>query len=95
MKEAGKLLSFLVQSVQKIHFVATSHQRLTPLHSIIKAAKEFEQDHTGQTDQIFQELVADGDIGETIRKALQESVEDEVMLVCGTFYIMEDVKDFF
>jgi hypothetical protein len=42
------------------------------------------------------EPVNDGDIVSTLNTVLKEAVEDNnIVLVCGSFYIMSDVREFF
>lgn len=49
----------------------------------------------GGYTQIFQPIIDNGNITSTLTQVLNEATNEEVILVCGSFYIMDEVREFF
>ena len=91
------MINILLSRVHGIHFIACPHFKLESIANLYEKAREAVQAHTDDTvSNKLKPLIAGGDVTQTLTVALSEAAQDanqpEVLLVCGSFYIMEDVR---
>lgn len=92
LKDSKKMLQHLLSICSRINLVSNENFRLAKLEDMEKIAKECEEE--GGKSGILQESEENGDTKKTLSKVLAESEESDVVVVCGSFFIMEDVRDF-
>ena len=95
MKDITNMLEYMVKSVDKIHFVSWPHFKLASLETLMGIAYEVEKNLNERKNEVFQPIIEDGNISKTLEKVLKDASNNDVILVCGSFYIMEEVRDFF
>jgi len=103
MKDIDRMMRFLLSNTYKIHFAASPHFKLESISNLYSRAKDvalqFKRECLGSQQcghGRFVPIHADGDLSETLDHVItQECASDEVLLVCGSFYIMETVMTFF
>ena len=95
MKDIHSMLEFMIPYSHKIHFIVQQHFKVAPLKSLLDQAKAIEKEMNGGYTQIFQPIIDNGNITSTLTQVLNEATNEEVILVCGSFYIMDEVREFF
>lgn len=98
-KDHTAMLHFLAshKHVRAMYPVTNKHFKImgldemsSKIQSVHKLFQSFEQEQLA-----FREPVSDGDIGQTIRHALLEAQKhNDIVLICGSFYIMSDVREY-
>ena len=98
-KDVYGCLEKIIQYASKVHLVVQKHNRAMKLDDLV-AEKDnvcagIVVDHN---KPIFQEIVAEGDIKQTLDDAFKQSSEtgeEEVVVICGTFFMMQEVNNYF
>mmetsp|Transcript_21157 Transcript_21157/g.26088 ORF Transcript_21157/g.26088 Transcript_21157/m.26088 type:complete len:115 (-) Transcript_21157:208-552(-) len=99
MKEIQTMIEMLLSQVKTVHFVASPHFKLESIDSLYAMAEAYaaqRQEKSG--GGALAPLIENGNIESTLNHATQMSDEDgaeEVLLVCGSFFIMEGVRNYF
>ena len=85
-------------NVAAIHPVTSQHFKLQHIDSVKEKVEEIERllhPYTGGKNP-FQEPIEKGDIHSTLKHVTKKAAEKkDVVLVCGSFYIMADVRDYY
>ncbi len=97
-KDIYGCLQSLKDFAYRIHFVEAKHHRVKKLNEILESAEQikFEMVVTKE-DPIFEEVVGEGDIAQTIEYALKESAKaqrPEVVAILGSFYLMSEARQY-
>ena len=96
LKDISCMIKFLLSNVDTINFLAVSHFKLETVSNLYQQAQEAFTEVEDQPDiGKLAPLIAGGELTETLTHVVAESKSDEVLLVCGSFFIMEDVRNFF
>lgn len=98
-KDAYSCLEKMIQYAPHVHLVEAHHNRAMKIHNLIEEKDSLCQalvlDHKRP---IFEDVIENGNIAKTLAHAFEKSAEsdkDEVLVVCGTFYMMQEVHDYF
>ena len=78
--------------MKKLNLVSCPHFRIARLAEIIQQALEEERE-VGKEGTI-DEIIDSGNVSLTLKKALEDAQEEEVVVICGSFFIMEEVRQF-
>ena len=84
--------------VKGIFPVSSEHVRLASIEEIEKKIEEVKKLFLSMDEGLktFKETIAKGDIAANLESVIKKSAEsDDLVLICGSFYIMSDVKAFF
>ncbi|CAG9335229.1 unnamed protein product [Blepharisma stoltei] len=73
----------LINGTDKIYIVSSSHPKIVPYQDLAAVLNNIAQ---GQ-------LVGSGDCNETVPAVLEELRDNEILVICGSFYIMKTVCD--
>lgn len=95
-KDVLSVLSELCKKCSHVHFVQSLHPKAMPLENLLTIKEDFLGKNPTEF-KLFEEIYTDGDVGKSIRYALEESSKvdkKEVVVICGSFYIMEEARDF-
>lgn len=101
MKDITTMIEFLLSQVKSIHFMACPHFKVESINNLYQKAQEAADAASQQAAAENAELtplIAGGDIVQTLNNMVsiaQSTHQEEVLLVCGSFYIMDDVKNYF
>ena len=97
LKDISCMIKFLLSTTSKINFLACSHFKLETISNLYQKAQDVytEIEGTEQCKGELAPLIADGDLNQTLTQVVAEGRSDEVLLVCGSFFIMEGVRNFF
>ena len=98
-KDAYACFQVLKDYAYKIHLVQAQHSRAKNLTELVEAVQqvEFELVETKEGG-LFESIVEEGNIENTIDYALTESSKEdqpEVVVILGSFYIMAEARKYF
>mmetsp|Transcript_18119 Transcript_18119/g.13167 ORF Transcript_18119/g.13167 Transcript_18119/m.13167 type:complete len:181 (+) Transcript_18119:811-1353(+) len=91
-KDLKAIIGYMVKNIQRIHFIQLQHFKLGALKDLVSVATEVEQQ--AGVEHVIQPIIANGDVKATLEQVLLEISPEEVLLICGSFYIMDDVREF-
>lgn len=83
--------------VKAIYPITSKHFKLTSIEDVQKKIQEVKKLFLSfdEAVSVFKEPIENGNIEATIQHALEQSVKDnDVVLICGSFYIMSDVREY-
>jgi len=96
-KDCYNSFEILTKYCSKIYLIQGKHQRCMPIQRLIEEAKKI-QDSIIVAKPLFAELQEGGNIEKTIQRALwdiNESQDEEMVVIAGSFFIMKEVMDCF
>lgn len=95
-KDCFSSIEILCKFADKIHFVQGKHPRAMPISVLAENVKNINQNYIINKD-IFEKVVDDADLKKTIHLALNNinSNDEEILVICGSFFIMKEVFEFF
>ena len=86
-------------NVKAIHPVTSSHFKLQKIDSIKSKFDEVSKllhPYIDNQKNPLQEPIEEGDIKTTLQKVTKDAAEhQDVVLICGSLFIMSDVREFF
>lgn len=84
-KSVQDLFEIIAKYARAVHLMSCPHERLAHYSTLCKMAEESYSEILGIS----------GEIEETLPKILDLVAEDEILVICGSFFIMESVKKVF
>jgi len=82
-KDISLALNIMFTHASQVHFISSNADRLMPFNEIEELAKRQNPDKVSQS----------GTVTSTLLHILDQASADEVVLICGSFFIMKDVYE--
>ncbi len=85
-KKSREILKILNENCEKIYCVQGRNPRIKQIKIIQEEADK---------ENISVEVISNGNINQTLRYYFRNPTENRILLVCGSFFIMDEVRIFF
>ena len=92
MKDIKKMMHYLLKRITKLNLVSCPHFRLANIESMISQA--LEEEKASGKEGIIEEIIDKGNVSLSLKKALEDATENEIIIICGSFFIMEEARQF-
>jgi len=86
-KDSKENIKTISAHSQEIYFVQCENLRAAKSFDLINLAKTLENKGTNY------KIISNGNIQETIKKVIQNSNQNDTIVICGSFYIMADARN--
>jgi dihydrofolate synthase/folylpolyglutamate synthase len=92
-KDKSEMLKIIFSYADKVHLVSSNHPRITTYDDLVKEVNDILLNFDYDRRLIGWNKYSNGNINRTILDAIDECNEtDEIILICGSFFIMKDVR---
>ncbi len=88
----------LLGKVDELYLVQCDNKRAARLEGLVEVAQKVRSE-TGRIDKAATRIdagkvavLAGGSVEETVRQVMARASEDDVVLICGSFYIMSEAR---
>ncbi|KAL4510307.1 hypothetical protein ABPG72_008197 [Tetrahymena utriculariae] len=93
-KDAIDSLMVLAKQCDYIHLIQASHFRAMKIDYLYNCSLQLKNNLQNYED-IFMPISKEGDIKSTLDYALKNSDKSEILLICGSFFIQKEAREYF